>query len=80
MYFTAPRLSFCATTTCEMNRQTIAQASMDRIDAFFFMSSSSINHRDLILLQLSVGHFVSPGANRFLRKSDQIRASDHSAA
>jgi hypothetical protein len=36
--------------------------------------------RDLILLQLSIGHFVGPGAQGFLRESDDVNAQCHAAS
>src|SRR5712691_11784144 len=40
----------------------------------------SIRRRDLILFQLSVRHFVGPGAQDFLRESDDVHAQSHPAA
>jgi len=40
----------------------------------------SIRRRDLILLQLPIRHFVGPGAQDFLRESDDVHAQSHAAA
>ena len=43
-------------------------------------TSSSILRRDLILLQLAIRHFVRPGPQNLLRKSNDVHAQSHAAA
>ena len=40
----------------------------------------SIRRRDLVLLQLSIRHFIGPGAQDFLRESDDAHAQSHAVA